>query len=207
MERDFRNVMSIRSDEELIKIVTQDRNDYQPEAVLAAEQELNIRQISTEKINLVEQTFIKQSEDQKAIESSKVNSGVRLLNFIIDFLAIIIIYLIINLISKFIIKVTSIDIAYILAAIFFLVSFLGYYYFLEVKYQKTLAKFITDTKVTNLNGEKPDSSEIALRTFARLIPFDRVSFIFTRNGLHDLLSRTTVIKDSTKELLPPTRTV
>jgi uncharacterized RDD family membrane protein YckC len=74
-------------------------------------------------------------------------------------------------------------------------SFFGYYVFMETKYQKTIGKFITKTKVVNKNGTRPEVGDIVRRTFCRLIPFDRISFLFTQNGFHDRLSDTTIIKD------------
>jgi uncharacterized RDD family membrane protein YckC len=66
---------------------------------------------------------------------------------------------------------------------------------MEHKFQKTVGKFITRTKVVNLNGEKPTLNDIMVRTFCRLIPFDRLSFFFAKNGFHDGISNTRVIKD------------
>ena len=43
--------------------------------------------------------------------------------------------------------------------------------------------------------KKPEQSDIISRSFCRLIPFDRVSFLFTKNGIHDFLSKTKVVKD------------
>jgi uncharacterized RDD family membrane protein YckC len=75
------------------------------------------------------------------------------------------------------------------------VGFFGYYVIMETKYQKTIGKYITKTKVVNKNGTKPEVGDIVRRTFCRLIPFDRISFLFTANGFHDRLSDTTIIKD------------
>ncbi len=66
---------------------------------------------------------------------------------------------------------------------------------MEIKFQKTLGKFVTKTKVVKLNGEKPTNEDIITRTFCRLIPFDRISFLFVKNGIHDFLSKTKVVKD------------
>jgi hypothetical protein len=65
---------------------------------------------------------------------------------------------------------------------------------MEFKFQKTLGKFITKTKVVN-QREKPSINDIMRRTFCRLIPFDRLSFLFMENGIHDGLSNTRVIKE------------
>ena len=46
MEFDFKKVMEENSDEELVKIVTVYRTDYQDEAIIAAEDELRSRNLS-----------------------------------------------------------------------------------------------------------------------------------------------------------------
>ena len=55
---------------------------------------------------------------------------------------------------------------------------------------------VTKTKVVKMNGEKPTDGDIITRTFCRLIPFDRLSFLFVKNGIHDFLSKTKVVKDN-----------
>jgi len=79
--------------------------------------------------------------------------------------------------------------------IILIISFFTYYIFLEYILQKTIAKYITKTKVTKIDGKKPELLDIVGRTVFRIIPFDRISFIFTRNGFHDYLSKTIVVKD------------
>ena len=83
----------------------------------------------------------------------------------------------------------------LLGYVILFLSFFGYYSLMELKYQKTVGKFITHTSVVTQNGAKPELGDIVRRTFCRLIPFDRVSFLFTNNGFHDKLSDTTIIKD------------
>lgn len=46
MTTDFSQVMSERTDKQLVDIVTIKRDEYQPEAIIAAEAELNRRQVS-----------------------------------------------------------------------------------------------------------------------------------------------------------------
>ncbi len=50
MKNEFAQVMSKRSDSDLLEIVTKLRGDYQPEAVLAAEMEIQKRNLSAEEI-------------------------------------------------------------------------------------------------------------------------------------------------------------
>ena len=58
MENKFAEAMSKRSDSELLEIVTKLRNDYQPEAVEAAEIEIKKRNLSTEQIEKAKEEII-----------------------------------------------------------------------------------------------------------------------------------------------------
>jgi hypothetical protein len=82
MENQFTNVMSQRSDADLLKIVNEHRNDYQPEAVIAAENELTNRNLSTQQI----QEASKENEIKHKIDTDKANtklgSGWKILAFI-----------------------------------------------------------------------------------------------------------------------------
>ncbi len=68
------------------------------------------------------------------------------------------------------------------------------YYFLMEAYMggRTLGKMVTGSVVVNKNGEMATPANIAGRTLCRFIPFDNVSFIFTR-GWHDSISDTYVV--------------
>ncbi|MEZ0005403.1 putative RDD family membrane protein YckC [Flavobacterium sp. 28YEA47A] len=79
------------------------------------------------------------------------------------------------------------------------VIILIYYNVFEIFFSRTIGKFITKTIVVDINGEKPDSQEILIRSLCRLIPFDGFSFLGAPNkGWHDSISKTYVVK---KELL------
>ena len=70
-----------------------------------------------------------------------------------------------------------------------------YYVSLEAITGRTLAKFITKTKVINENGEKPNLKTILFRSICRFIPFEHFSFLGSEDtGLHDTLSRTFVVE-------------
>ncbi len=190
MNTDFKSVMSKQTDEDLIKIVTVDRNSYQPLAIDAAEEEIKKRNIDTTKIERVKVDLTAKIEEQKEFYSKKVNSFTRFIHFIVD----TIVWLLIVAILTYPLNAKD-DFQMLLGYLIFFSSFIGYYSFMESKYQKTIGKFITKTKVVNENGTKPNGGNILRRTFCRLIPFDRISFIFTPNGFHDRLSETTLIKD------------
>lgn len=188
----FTEIMSKRTNEELVKIVTVDRDSYQPTAIEAAEKEIEKRNIEVSKIEELKTTYTKLADQQKQIDSNKVSAMTRLLHFMVDTLAV----LIITTVLAFLITPIATDsnqnlLGYLLLA----VSFFGYYIFMETKYQKTLGKFITKTKVIMKDGQKPAQGDIVRRTACRLVPFDRVSYFFAVNGIHDYLSNTTVVKD------------
>lgn len=57
---------------------------------------------------------------------------------------------------------------------------------------------LTKTIVVDKRGNKPSLFKLFIRTIARIIPFDQISYLFGFGyGLHDLISNTIVI--STKK--------
>jgi uncharacterized RDD family membrane protein YckC len=192
MENNFTEIMSKRTNEELVKIVTVDRDGYQSTAIEAAEKEIEKRNIDVQKIDELKTVITKLADEQKQIDSKKVNLPTRFLHFVIDTFAWLILITIIGFLFDPWLKGSDQNLlGYLLLA----VSYFGYYVFMETKYQKTIAKFITKTKVIMTDGKKPETGDIIRRTACRLIPFDRVSYFFMANGFHDHLSNTTVVKD------------
>ncbi len=199
MKNEFTKVMSQRSDEELIKIVTVEKEKYNPEAIEAAEIELKNRNLDTSIIDEIkEKTIIRKTNEQK-VNKNIVSSFTRFLNFIIDFFCLNIVFVVLVFVLGIFITVLPENEG--ILSFFFILIYIAtvvfYYSFMEIKFQKTVGKFLTKTKVVKITGEKPDNSEIITRSFYRLIPFDRISFLFTRNGIHDYLSKTKVVKDRT----------
>ena len=81
-------------------------------------------------------------------------------------------------------------------------GFLIYYSIFEASTGRTVGKYITQTKVVTLDGNKPSFSQILGRTFARFIPFEAFSFLGDEpTGWHDSLSKTMVI-DLKESVLP-----
>jgi uncharacterized RDD family membrane protein YckC len=194
MENNFDNVMSKKTNEELIKIVTTDFSKYKLEAVESAKKEIELRNIDTSKFQEIVEKVNIEKQTQDKFDESIVSSTLRFVHFIVDFISFFIIYFIL---TSFVMLVFNIDSNKSILPFWFLmiISFLLNYAFMEHKFQKTVGKFITRTKVVNLNGEKPTLNDIMVRTFCRLIPFDRLSFFFAKNGFHDGISNTRVIKD------------
>jgi uncharacterized RDD family membrane protein YckC len=79
----------------------------------------------------------------------------------------------------------------------FLISYIIiviYYTILESLTGRSVAKYITNTKVLMADGSTPTSSDIFKRSLCRLIPFDQLSFLGTiPKGWHDTISKTVVV--------------
>ena len=193
MENNFDNVMSKKTNEELINIVKVDFNKYQSAAIESANKEIILRNIDPEKFQEISEKLSLEKNTQEIFDKSIVSSTLRFVNFIIDFISFFVIYFILTSMAILIFNIdTNTNILPIW--ILMIISFFINYAFLEYKFQKTIGKFITKTKVVNLNGEKPSLNDIMVRTLCRLIPFDRLSFLFAKNGFHDRISNTRVTK-------------
>jgi uncharacterized RDD family membrane protein YckC len=56
---------------------------------------------------------------------------------------------------------------------------LPYFMIMELLTGKTIGKLLTSTVVVDRFGNKPQNSDIIKRSFARLIPFDALSYLGT----------------------------
>jgi uncharacterized RDD family membrane protein YckC len=79
---------------------------------------------------------------------------------------------------------------------------IAYYCLLEGLTGRTIGKWITGTRVVGLEGERATFGGIVVRTLARLIPFEGISFLFSESGWHDRLSRTRVVRLPQKASAP-----
>ncbi len=117
------------------------------------------------------------------------DSGKRFLNLIIDIGVIIVLIAVFNKIIyhhsifSYLGMFKILDIAVVFA----------YFYGLENSLGQTVGKMITKTKVVNLDGGKPTTQQMLVRTFSRAIPLEPV-LIIGGKWLHDSLSQTRVVK-------------
>mgnify|MGYP003113529439 CR=1 FL=1 len=196
MENEFAKVMSERTDEELIRIVTVERENYNPIAIEAADAEVKNRNIDTSEFESIREKAIEEKKQKEQVDSNVVGSGIRFLNFLIDFIVWLVLAFIITFIIGLFVQPSDQSMISLVGYLLIFGTFIAYYAMMEIKFQKTIGKFVTKTKVVKINGDKPSDGDIIARTFCRLIPFDRLSFFFVRNGIHDFLSKTKVVKDN-----------
>jgi uncharacterized RDD family membrane protein YckC len=116
-----------------------------------------------------------------------VSKNDRLVNYVIDSIAIAIL----SLIFSPLIEYSPLS----------LLPFFLYYFIFEVTLNQTLGKMLTKTKVVRVKGKRPNVLHIFLRTILRLNPLDFYSYLMgTEQGTHDVLSRTRLVKVSQKKL-------
>ncbi|MBF0538555.1 MAG: protein kinase [Nitrospirae bacterium] len=113
----------------------------------------------------------------------------RLLNFTIDLTVVCIATLILQVIVR--------------AGLFgeglvFITLYIMYYTVMEGMAGKTVAKFITHTRVVMADGLRVPVSNIIIRSLSRAIPFEPFSFLLNKDW-HDAMSRTIVIDDKPSE--------
>ena len=141
-------------------------------------------------------------------EKHTASIGLRLANFLADqVIMIVLLILIVIFFSAFLRTVLPPAAENVLTVIIGLIAiFFGgiYYIFFESIWQRTPGKWITKTKVVTLNGGKPTFWRVVGRTLARIIPFEKFSFLVGKYpfGWHDMLSGTMVVpaKYSTEDI-------
>ena len=171
----------------------------------------------TDKIADFDEQCISFAEDPEIIEELKLkeignevddkmaSTGKRFLNYLLDqvFMLIfinvlcLIIFIIIALIDRTVfysilsaLKESDNPLKYIISFIFILSYYIGF----ETITGRTIAKFITKTKVVTELGEKPGFKVIVIRSLCRFIPFEQFCFLFNdASGWHDTISNTKVI--------------
>ena len=148
---------------------------------------------------------LKIKEIGNSVEEKMAGAGKRFLNYILDMVFIIIftyilsliIFIMIALIDRSVfytilsaIRESDNPLKYIISFIFMLIYYIGF----ESITGRTMAKFITKTKVVTETGEKPGFSDIVIRSFSRFIPLEQFTFLMNdASGWHDTISKTKVI--------------
>ena len=145
-----------------------------------------------------------ESEQAENVMLKKIaGKGKRLANYLIDLIFYIIfsyifgfiIGILLFFISPSTIEIFTTDNVLINYALGFITGVI-YYSILEDLTGRTIAKFITRTKVVSENGDKPSYGAILLRSICRFIPFEPFSFLGSQtSGWHDRLSKTVVIEN------------
>lgn len=129
-------------------------------------------------------------EDNKRVPA---NWKLRILNYIIDTLSIVIIFYLslqlLTVLAKYIPFEFTIDFSFLL-----LIIFVIYYLTLETLTGKTIGKLFTHTIVVNSDGNRPNIKQVILRTIMRVFTIEVLSFLSHNPlGWHDRISGTKVV--------------
>ena len=127
------------------------------------------------------------------------DKGDRVGNFIVDTIVLLTIIYTLTLIMIIFFPETDDDDSPA-ASILFSTTYFSYYFFLELLTGKTIGKILTKTIVVDRNGKRPKAARIIIRTLMRMFPIEILSFVFGNFGFHDVISRTTVIKNIKPEV-------
>lgn len=142
-------------------------------------------------------TFVQYGEERFG-QFEPAGKGLRLINRLIDS-AVILYYLFSRIIEGGLIGQVGRHNEYLVLLLMEGISIIVFYLLLEGIFNTTPGKCATDTVIVNENGERPSFSQILGRSFARLIPFDALSFLGAR-GWHDSLSGTWVVPAAGNEM-------
>ncbi|WP_349663301.1 hypothetical protein [Cellulophaga lytica] len=107
MENEFAKVMSERTDEELIKIVTVERERYNTTAIEAADAEVEKRNIDTSEFVKIREKATAEKEQKQKVDSNVVGSGIRFVNLLIDFIVWLVLAFIISFVIGLFVQPTD----------------------------------------------------------------------------------------------------
>ncbi|AZJ34066.1 RDD family protein [Tenacibaculum singaporense] len=153
-----------------------------------------------ENTQLKEKLLAKNSQNE--LSSQIASQGTRFANYLLDRIFILIISFFLGFILTLLLTIISPNSAGYFEQMGKLEEFVWgfiigmfYYSFFEALTGRSIAKFITGTKVVDENGNKPTFDAILLRSLCRYIPFNAFSFLGSDAvGWHDSFSKTRVIK-------------
>jgi hypothetical protein len=83
MQFDFPGEMAKRTDEELIQILTIDRENYLPEALAAANEEFRKRNLDEEKVSQITRVISKQRDNENKRAAEPLDAGLKIAAFLL----------------------------------------------------------------------------------------------------------------------------
>jgi len=186
MNNQYSEIISNWTDENLIRLVEIESEKYPELQVATAKHEISKRGLAVSDFTefIAEQLGL--IEIEKRNQPQTIANSVRATNYFIDIFCWYLLTGILYYIFGGILGRSS--------PFLVLISFFLYYISMESLLQQTVGKIITKTYVVNIDNTKPNLRTIFIRTLCRLIPLEPLTFVMSSNGLHDLLSKTTVIK-------------
>lgn len=155
--------------------------------------------------------FMEDHEEKERLEDIRIehelfmksaSQGKRFANYILDIIFFYIFSFVVGVLLAVISTITSTSLLSFLDEdnklknyAFGFVIMMTYFLIFEGITGRSLAKYITKTKVVDERGQKPDFGTIFIRTLCRFIPFEVFSFLSSdATGWHDTISKTRVVE-------------
>ena len=139
---------------------------------------------------------VEQNRETDALEVIPVSRWLRLANYIIDYIGMVILVVILMVLQSIIMGEESLaTIEKIPDFLLGIILIFIYYLPLEAATGRTLGKLVTGTKVVNARGMKVGFTDIMMRTLSRMVPFEPLSvFRSSKRCWHDSWSKSYVVK-------------
>lgn len=149
--------------------------------------------MTTDTTEILDSSVFKQS-DETVKPRHYAGAGKRFVNLLVD---TIVFYILVMLSAVFYVIITQQAEMGNFTAYFMSFSIMIFYYtIIEGLTGKSIAKFITKTKVVNIDFSKPDIGTIFIRSLCRIIPFEPFSYLGSdARGWHDTITKTYVIDE------------
>ena len=144
---------------------------------------------------------LKLKEIENRVIDQMASQWKRFLNYLLDLVSILFFIFIFSLILGIVLAIVAPSVVSDLGksnllfeyVVGFIVMMI-YYTSFEAITGRTIAKYITKTKVVTETGEKPDFKRILVRSLCRFIPIEPFSILFNDGlGWHDSISKTRVV--------------
>ena len=144
---------------------------------------------------------LKLKEIENSVIDKMASQWKRFLNYLLDLVSILFFIFIFSLILGIVLAIVAPSVVSDLGksnllfeyVVGFIVMMI-YYTSFEAITGRTIAKYITNTKVVTETGEKPDFKTILVRSLCRFIPIEPFSILFNDGlGWHDSISKTRVV--------------
>lgn len=194
MTLNFDKTMAEKTNAELVAVLTE-QSKYQPAAVESARKEIERRNINPADFQQITQKVTEMQTKLQELDLKTAPTSARIIHYFVDSACFVFALIPAIILYDLFIGMGNSATDIFASWVIFIVVFIVYFWIMEYKFGKTVGKFLTKTHVVMANGNQPTSKDIFIRTLCRAIPFDSLSFLFMKNGFHDGVSHTTVIKD------------
>lgn len=130
----------------------------------------------------------------KKPENKSVLLRWRILNFIADsVLIVLLIGAVAYLLDKYMVNFNTYSANYTYSILLIITIYACYYFVFEYFTAQTPGKWITNSMVVDYRGRKPSLKRYVIRTLARVLPIDFLTYMIPNQGFHDKISGTKVI--------------